>query len=117
GPGWNFVGYPLVVGKPVTEALKFIEGKYTTIYGYHASDEEEPWKIYDADAPSWVNDLSELRFAEGYLVNISTTTSISTPIVLRLTSGIAESATTFTDTRNLDQGTLENLLLRPPPAT
>jgi len=116
GPGWNLVGYPLTIGKPVAEALQSINGKYTTLYAYHASDEEDPWKLYDADAPSWVNDLNELRFAEGYLINVSATAPISAPIVLRLTGGF-EDAATLTETEAIDAGTLANLRLRLPPAT
>ncbi len=69
GPGWNLVAYPLRETRPVTEALASIDGFYARVYGYDASDTLDPWKLYDVNVPSWVNDLYDLQFGSGYWIS------------------------------------------------
>jgi hypothetical protein len=74
GPGWNNFAYPVQGTRPVTEALLSISGYYTTVYGYDATDLDDPWKVwkvYDVTAPTWVNDLHTLEFGRGYWINVS----------------------------------------------
>ncbi|MEW5869599.1 MAG: FG-GAP-like repeat-containing protein [Chloroflexota bacterium] len=73
GPGWNLVAYPLQDSQPVTQALQSIEGDYTTVYGYRASDTIDPWEFYDVSVPDWVNDLALLEYGHGYWINASET--------------------------------------------
>jgi hypothetical protein len=71
--GWNLVSYPVQETRPVSEALLSIDDYYTTVYGYEATDEADPWKVYgkvDGEpAPDWVNDLKTLEFGQGYWIN------------------------------------------------
>lgn len=62
----------------MTVAMQSIDGMFSTIYGYDVTDARDPWKAFDPTAPSWVNDLGQVSFAQGYLINISQTTTIST---------------------------------------
>ncbi|MCP4544196.1 MAG: hypothetical protein GY832_44355 [Chloroflexi bacterium] len=71
GPGWNNIAYPVQETQPVSEALLSISGYYTTVYGYEPTDVTNPWRVYDVTAPSWVNDLDELEFGNGYWINVS----------------------------------------------
>ncbi|HSJ55908.1 MAG TPA: VCBS repeat-containing protein [Anaerolineae bacterium] len=80
-PGWNLFGYPLLVSRPVTEALASLEGYYTTIYGHYTEDPADPWKVYDVTvAPPFqtlVNDLHALSFGHGYWITISQAITLS----------------------------------------
>lgn len=68
--GWNLIQYPGIQKKPVTEALSSISGKYEKILYYQASDLQDPWKVYDPAAPSYVNDLKELEPGGGYWIKV-----------------------------------------------
>jgi hypothetical protein len=74
--GWNLFAYPVQETRPVTEALLSIAGNYNTVYGYEGTDEADPWKIYGVGAPTWVNDLTQLEFGQGYWINITDTTTL-----------------------------------------
>jgi hypothetical protein len=69
--GWNLFSYPLREARPVTQALASIDGYYHTVYGYAATDEADPWKVYDLDVPDYVNDLQELAFGNGYWISVT----------------------------------------------
>jgi hypothetical protein len=69
--GWNLVGYPSTKSKSVTEALSSIDGKYTLVYAYDASDLADPWKKYDVSAPPYANDLTEMHPGLGYWIQAS----------------------------------------------
>ena len=68
--GWNLFSYPVNAERPVPEALASITSTYTTVYGYESTDLFDPWKVYDVSAPAWVNDLLNLRFGQGYWINL-----------------------------------------------
>jgi hypothetical protein len=70
-PGWNSFSYPVQGTRAVSEALLSISGSYSTVYGYDASDANDPWKVYDVTAPGWVNDLETLAFGQAYWINLS----------------------------------------------
>ena len=76
--GWNLFGYPVPETRPVSEALRSIAGHYTTVVGFDPEDAGDPWKIYDSAAPAFANDLRELRYGDGYWINVSE------PITLQL---------------------------------
>ncbi len=57
--------------RPISEALQSINGHYATVYGYEATDTTVPWKVYDVSVPNWVNDLDQLRYEQGYWINVS----------------------------------------------
>lgn len=75
GPGWNTFAYPLYTAQPVSQALLSISGYYTTVYGYEAQDELDPWKVYDVNVPGQfqeaVNDLEVIEFGKGYWINVT----------------------------------------------
>jgi len=64
--GWNLIGFPAAQPRPVRSALQSIDGKYVRIFGYDASDSDDPWEIWDVAVPDWANDLRELRPGFGY---------------------------------------------------
>ena len=78
--GLNLFQYPAQVTVPVTQALASIDGKYTTIY-HQISDAYDGWKVYDINAPSWVNDLTELEFQQLYWINLTE------PVTVEFNSG------------------------------
>jgi hypothetical protein len=74
-PGWNMFAYPWQTALPVEAALQQAanaspRGDYTTVYSYARSGQAGVWQVYDVDAPPWVNDLSTLRYGQGYWINV-----------------------------------------------
>lgn len=69
--GWNLVGYPSLTTRSITEALSSIEGQYTLVYTYDPEDGSDPWKTYEAGAPSWVNDLTEMEPGRAYWLQVT----------------------------------------------
>ena len=69
--GWNLIGYPSTQLKPIADALTSIEGKYTFVYAYDASDMTNRWKKYDPSAPPFVNDLTEMEPGRGYWIHVT----------------------------------------------
>jgi hypothetical protein len=67
--GWNLFSYPLRESRPVGQALASIDGYYATVYGHMATDEADPWKVYDVSVPEYVNDLERLAFGHGYWIS------------------------------------------------
>jgi hypothetical protein len=74
-PGWNNFAYPIPETRPVTTTLLSISGTYGIVYGYDGGNPADPWAVYGVGAPSWVNDLVEFEFGQGYW--ISTTEAIT----------------------------------------
>jgi Malectin domain/Glycosyl hydrolase catalytic core len=66
--GWNLVGYPSLVTRPVAEALASCADKFDLVYAYVASD-ASPWKVYDATVPPMFNDLTDMEPGRGYWIN------------------------------------------------
>ncbi|MBX0331189.1 VCBS repeat-containing protein [Oscillochloris sp. ZM17-4] len=68
--GWNLISYPWPQAETIgaaTARLNAAPGRqYTTIHDYDARDTADPWKVYDADVPAWVNDLGSLEYGRGY---------------------------------------------------
>ncbi len=71
--GWNLVAYPVQETRAVTEALASIDGYYSLVYGYDATDTADPWKLYQPPQPDgsifWANDLETLTFGRGYWIS------------------------------------------------
>jgi len=71
-PGWNLFSYPLRTSQPVSAALASIEGEYSIVYGYDASQSTwEAWDVYGVGVPGYVNDLGELVFGRGYWISVT----------------------------------------------
>ncbi|NJN19587.1 MAG: VCBS repeat-containing protein [Oscillochloris sp.] len=68
--GWNLVSYPWPEALPVLDAVGQLnlrpETNFTTIHSYTPTEIDDPWKVYDVDAPYWVNDLADLEYGKGY---------------------------------------------------
>jgi hypothetical protein len=64
--GWNLIGYPSDEPVPLPNALTSIAGKYNLVYAYDASDAADPWKMYDPNAPPFINDLTSMGPGVGY---------------------------------------------------
>ena len=73
--GWNLIGYPARNGVAIPDALTAIDDKYDLILAYKAFDTEDPWKLYDPDAPNYANDLATMAPGWGYWIYITETTA------------------------------------------
>ena len=45
-------------------------GACVLVYAYEAADPGDPWKKYDSCAPSWANDLNEMKPGLGYWLQV-----------------------------------------------
>jgi hypothetical protein len=70
-PGWNPIYFYPGATQPVEAALAGIAGRYTTVYGYAATDANDPWKVYDTSVPQWVNELDVLTYGDSYWLRTS----------------------------------------------
>ena len=59
------------MNRPVTEALASIDGKWTKVFAYDASDPVSPWRVYDISLPPYANNLTEFRAGWGYWVYVT----------------------------------------------
>lgn len=75
--GWNLIGMPTEQARPVRNALFSIEGKYTLVFGYNPADTEDPWELYDVNAPAWANDLQMMQPGRGYWVLATEDTTLT----------------------------------------
>ena len=75
--GWNLVSYPILETRPVTEALRSIEGTYTTVYSFDSASPTDPWKVFDVNAEAWQNDAFAMEFGRGYWINVSSPITLS----------------------------------------
>lgn len=69
--GWNLIGYPVRATRPVSEALRSIDGIYTLVYGHNPADPSAPYALYchrgcDANAYIGYRPLQVLEFGRGY---------------------------------------------------
>ena len=75
--GWNNISYPVSGSREIGLALGAISGKYQIAYSYVLTDTLDPWKVYaPAPTPTWVNDLRELRFGQGYWIYATQATDL-----------------------------------------
>ncbi|MBC2698794.1 MAG: PKD domain-containing protein [ANME-2 cluster archaeon] len=65
--GWNLVGFNSPDSKPIAEALSSINGNYSIVWAYNASDTTDHWKKYDPDVP-FRNDLINMEPGRGYWI-------------------------------------------------
>gem|GEM_PF-2419075 len=69
--GWNLIGYPSAVPRPIAIALASIAGDYDLVYAYLSADPADPWKKYDPAAPPVVNDLAQMGPGLGYWIRVT----------------------------------------------
>jgi len=65
--GWNLVGFNSLDGQPIVEALYFINGNYSIVWAYDASETTDHWKKYDPGVP-FGNDLINVEPGSGYWI-------------------------------------------------
>lgn len=94
--GWNLIAYPIKQTLPVADALRSIDGKYSIVVGYEATDRVNPWRFYFANVktkdsrlpPNFMQllpqifkklYLQELRFGKGYFILANQATTLYLP--------------------------------------
>jgi hypothetical protein len=71
-PGWNLISLPLVVeDTSLSSVLESINGDYDAVQFYDLTDPGDPWKHYQINKPSSLNDLSEINNEMGFLIHIT----------------------------------------------
>ena len=69
--GWNLIGYNSLNPQTITDALSSINGNYSIIWAYNASDSTDHWKKYDPNTP-FGNDLANMEPGNGYWIMMTT---------------------------------------------
>ena len=105
--GWNNFAYPVAGIREVGLALGSIRGQYSIVYNRVATDTLDPWKVYaPAPAPSWVSDLTELRFGQGYWIYATQ----ATELLLRGSTATITSGMTLANTLGAPPATVYGVL-------
>ncbi|MFH1174189.1 MAG: hypothetical protein V1725_03595 [archaeon] len=65
--GWNLIGYPTNISKNISEALSSIDGSYSEVWQYNASN--QTWSSYRPDTPN--STLQEMAPGYGYWINMT----------------------------------------------
>ena len=90
--GWNLISVPLMPeDSGIASVLSLINGNYSIVWAYNASDTADHWKKFDPGAP-FGNDLTTMEAGRGYWImmtsdnalNISGTVPESTDINLKV---------------------------------
>ena len=74
--GWNLVGWPAILSDELPDALTAIEDDYTLVIAYHTNDVSDFWKVFDPDAPTYANDLTEMAPGWGYWIFVTNDTEL-----------------------------------------
>jgi len=64
---WNLVAFNSLDSQPIAEALSSINGNYSIVWAYDASDTADHWKKYDPGV-SFGNDLVNVEPGRGYWI-------------------------------------------------
>jgi hypothetical protein len=68
--GWNLVGYPCQTTQSVGTALASLGAQCDMAYTYDARNPTNPWKTYNASAPSALNTLTAFEPGRGYWLHV-----------------------------------------------
>jgi hypothetical protein len=69
--GWNLISLPTIQTKTqISDVLASIDGDYSAVNWYDASDPSDPWKHFLSDKPPSMNDLSDLDHTKGLMIKI-----------------------------------------------
>jgi hypothetical protein len=68
--GWNLIGYNSLSSNPIDTALAPLSGNYSIVWAYDTA-EGGVWKMYDPNAPVFVNDLTEMEPGRGYWIMVN----------------------------------------------
>ena len=75
--GWNLISLPLMPeDTSITSLLSSINGNYSIVWEYNASDTSDHWKKYDPNAPIG-NDLTDMEPGKGYLIMMISNDTLS----------------------------------------
>ena len=89
--GWNLISLPLIPeDTSITSLLSPINGNYSIVWAYNASDTADHWKKYDPGAP-FGNDLTTMEPGKGYWIMMTSNDTLfvtgdvpgSTDIILK----------------------------------
>jgi len=89
--GWNLISLPLMPeDTSITSLLSSINGNYSIVWAYNASDTADHWKKYDPGAP-FGNDLTTMEAGKGYWIMMTSNDTLfvtgdvpgSTDIILK----------------------------------
>jgi len=69
--GWNLIGYNSLNPQTITDALSSINGNYSIIWAYNASDSTYHWEKYNPNTP-FGNDLENMEPGKGYWIMMTT---------------------------------------------
>ncbi len=75
--GQNLIGYPSTGTRALPAALAGIAGKYNNIHAFDSADTSDPWKLFDPQAPAFVNDLAALVPAKGYWIEMKESATLT----------------------------------------
>ena len=87
--GPNLISFPTIVGDiPIADILSSISGQYEIVYSYEGCLGNDPWKMYDPEVPSYVNDLNYIDSAMGVWIeakeDTELTLSLNFPLALSI---------------------------------
>jgi hypothetical protein len=67
---------PLIPVDPSPGAIfASIAGQYSAVFAYNACDSSDPWKRFDPNAPSFVNDLTTIGIGQGLWIQATADTT------------------------------------------
>ncbi len=70
GAGWNLVSMPYTpADDSVAAVFSGIAGQYDLVEAYNGCQPDNPWRIYDPAAPSFVNTLTQINTSQGLWVH------------------------------------------------
>ncbi len=75
--GWNLISIPLVPeDTSIGSVLSQVNGDFSIVWAYDASDVADPWKKYDPSVP-FGNDLSKVKPGKGYWIMMTADDTLS----------------------------------------
>ena len=69
--GWNFVSYPSLLTRNITDTLSSIDENYIAANIYNVSDINDKWKNYHSDKPEYLNDFKKIKVGQGFYVLVN----------------------------------------------
>ncbi len=75
--GANLIAYPSVVTRTLASVLAPIDGKWTGVYRYDASNPADPWRYHIAGLPPEANTLHQFEPGNGYWLYASEDCTLS----------------------------------------
>ena len=64
--GWNLIGYPSLIVQNITDTLLDVNDSFTSVFAF----DDNVWKSYSPEKPSFMNSLDIMRPGYGYWVKV-----------------------------------------------